>query len=75
MISCFDGSGLISALNFSIFLKNFDLFYLLPHTNTAKMTNKGPLRDSLAPTSLGDSLNPNNQLNIVKSSTQGTNAK
>ena len=30
MISCFDGSGLISALNFSIFLKNFDLFYLLP---------------------------------------------
>jgi hypothetical protein len=47
----------------------------LSHTNTAKMTNKGPLRDSLAPTSLGDSLNQNNQLNMVKSSTHGANTK
>lgn len=39
----------------------------LSHTNTAKMTNKV----SLAPTSLGDSLNQNNQLNMVKSSTHG----
>jgi hypothetical protein len=43
----------------------------LSHTNTAKMTNKVPLRDSLAPTSLGDSLNQNNQLNMAKSSTHG----